>query len=55
MPEPIAPALIAAVDFTPEALHITFVTGEFAVYEAEFLFDSRKRNDNVIIIKEVKM
>ena len=55
MPEPIAPALIAAVDFTPQTLHITFVTGEFSVYEAEFLFDVRKLSDNVVSIKQTKM
>ena len=55
MPEPIAPVLIAAVDFTPQSLHVTFVTGEFSVYEAEFLFLSRKPSDNVVTIKETKM
>ncbi len=55
MPEPIAPALIAAVDFTPETLHVTFVTGEFSIYEADFLFDARTLNDNIVILKTAEM
>ena len=52
MPEQSAPVLITAVDFTADAVHVTFTGGAFSVYKATFLFAARTQVDNLIAFEE---
>ena len=40
------PVWIAAVDFTPDSIEVTFTNGVFAVYHAQLLFNARFEDHN---------